>query len=324
MAPQSMLKLLCIAPLLPMPGVAVAQPPEPPGPSLSVQETVLAQALTCPKRIQHPGSNPVLLVHGTSVNAPENWSWNYLLGLAHGGLDVCMVTLPNRALDDIQVASEYVVYAIRTMARAWNSKVDVVGLSQGGLEPRWALRFWPDLQRLVDDLVTLGTPHHGTLAANLLCRTGLCTEAVWQMRIGSQLLQALNQDDETPGDVSYTSIFSASDGLVFGPPGMSTSALAGASNVRIQDLCPLRPVTHVALAYDAVAFAVVMDALTHPGPAQPERIERRVCWQWAFPGVRPWELIRAGRHHVNGWEAPRFSRSEPVGAGYLKSFRAQR
>jgi hypothetical protein len=34
-----------------------------------------------------------------------------------------------------------------------------------------------------------------------------------------------------------------------------------------------------------VAYAVVVDAFTHPGPADPSRIDRSVCGQLFLPGV---------------------------------------
>ena len=95
------------------------------------------------------------------------------------GYDVCWVTLPDRSVGDIQVASEYVVHAVRTINARSGRKVDIVGHSQGGLEPRWALRWWPSLLSKVDDLVTLATPNHGTIVAD---PPGPTCPACWQMK----------------------------------------------------------------------------------------------------------------------------------------------
>jgi triacylglycerol esterase/lipase EstA (alpha/beta hydrolase family) len=46
-------------------------------------------------------------------------------------------------LNDIQVSSEYVARAVQLMHRKTGEKVDVLGHSQGGLQPRWAIRFFP-------------------------------------------------------------------------------------------------------------------------------------------------------------------------------------
>ena len=56
-------------------------------------------------------------------------------------------------------------------------------------------------------------------------------------------------------------------------------------NVLVQDLCPGRPVHHGALLYDAVVFAVVLDALSNPGPADLSRFDPPTCHQTWMPGV---------------------------------------
>ena len=156
---------------------------------------------------------PVLLVHGTIATAAENWGWNYQRVLPTKGYDTCVVQMPNRSLDDIQASSEYVVNAIRRVNEWSGRSVDVIGHSQGGLQPRWAIKYWPDVRQRVDDLVMLGAPNHGTYVANVLGLAG-CTGACLQMKAGSQFLNTLNATDETPGSVSYTSIYTATDELV--------------------------------------------------------------------------------------------------------------
>lgn len=265
------------------------------GPDLSVEGAVLDHALSCPPAF-HSAYEPVLLVHGTAVSAKEHWGWNYADVLPSLGYDVCMVELPDRAMSDIQVASEYVVHAIREIAERSGRKVDVMGHSQGTLEPRWALRWWRDLRDLVDDYVGLAGPHHGTNSADGACGAGSCFPASWQMGHGSRFLEALNSEDETPGDVSYTSIYSDTDELVQPP---ETAILDGASNVRIQDLCPLRPVHHVGLNEDAVVFALVLDALENDGPADPANVDPSICLETLMPGVSPFDAV-AGNLLVYG------------------------
>jgi Putative serine esterase (DUF676) len=53
------------------------------------------------------------------------------------------VTLPDNGMDDIQVAGEFVVNAIRTMYTRAGRRISIFGHSQGGMVPRWAFRFWP-------------------------------------------------------------------------------------------------------------------------------------------------------------------------------------
>ena len=264
--------------------LAVSVPSAAADPALSVPPEQLDAALTCPAAFQS-GREPVLLVHGTGVNAAENWSWNYGKVLTELGYDVCTVDLPNRALDDIQVSTEYVVHAILTMAGRSGRKVDVLGHSQGGLEPRWAVRWWDAARAAVDDLVALATPNHGTVAADAACAGVECPGAAQQMKQGSAFLGALNSPDETPGEVSYTSVYSLTDELVQPAAPEPTAAFDGASNIAIQDLCPGRVGEHAAMAADAVAYAMVIDAFTQPGPADPARFDPLTCAKTSFDGV---------------------------------------
>jgi hypothetical protein len=251
-------------------------------PDLEVPEPELAAALTCPRTFDATAREPVLLVHGTFLTAKESWAWNYGKVLPGLGFDVCTVDLPGRAVGDIQLSSEYVVYGMRRVAELSGRKVDVIGHSQGTLEPRWAIKWWPDLQALVDDSVSLAGPHHGIDSADAVCTTGSCFPAAHQMRHGSKFLAALNAGDETPGPVSVTSVSSNTDELVQ-PAG--TARLAGASNIQLQELCPLRVVHHGGLLSDNATFVLVMDALTNPGPASPTRFAPLACNQLTMPGV---------------------------------------
>jgi hypothetical protein len=259
-------------------------------PALSVPEAELDAALTCPATFQAAGREPVLLVHGTGATPEENWGWNYASVLPQQGWDVCTVRLPNRSLGDIQVTSEYVVHAVRTIAERSGRKVVVLGHSQGGLQPRWAVRWWEAARAAVDDLITLAAPNHGTAAADAACVAG-CFPSAHQMKQGSAFITALNSGDETPGEVSYTSIYSLTDELVQPAAPAPTAALAGASNILLQDLCPGRPGEHALLAADAVVYAMVTDAFLQPGPADPARFDPATCLRTSFDGVSAGPLL---------------------------------
>jgi hypothetical protein len=131
----------------------------------------------------------------------------------------------------------------------------------------------------------MSSPEHGSLAAAGACAAASCAPAVWQQVPGSAFLKALNGGDETPGDVSYTSIYSLTDEVVPELPPPSTSVIEGARNVAIQDLCPGRPVNHVGMLTDPVAHALVLDALGHAGPADPSRVAASTCFLPLAPGL---------------------------------------
>ena len=285
-------------------------------PTLSVPADRLAAAVECVEpAAPDPDKEPVLLVHGTGVTPEENWSWNYLAVLPGEGWTTCTVRLPDRATGDIQVASEYVVHAIRAVAERTGKAVDVLGHSQGGLEPRWALRWWPGTRVLVDDLVTLASPHHGTVTSDVSCANG-CFPAAHQMRTTSRFVAALNSEDETPGDVSTTSIATRTDELV---QPVETTAVEGATNVVLQDLCPGRATDHAGIAGDAVAYALVVDAFTTPGPADPARIDRLACADVSFvPPGAAFESGLAGLRATDPFDPSRFRpvAEEPPLAAY--------
>jgi triacylglycerol esterase/lipase EstA (alpha/beta hydrolase family) len=281
------------------------------GPPLTIDTRAAQAAIGYPTSIT---ARPVLLVHGTDSNARESWATNYMPALGRAGLAVFTIDLPARGVVDIQESSEYVVYAVRTIFALTGRRIAVVGHSQGGLEPRWALTWWPDMRRKIDEVVTLATPHHGTYVANLDCAVP-CTPAVWQMNIGAHFMAALNRGDETPGRVDYTSIFTLNDELVQPQAPRSTSSLAGGANVLVQNVCPGRPVNHVGMLRDPVVFALVLDALRHRGPADPSRVDRSTCTRATLPGVgladaldpevRYWAgFTRTGEDHTTTSEPP--------------------
>lgn len=258
--------------------------PYPGNADYSVRTKKLDRSLACSPGLKNlDGSaehQPVLLVHGTFVGREHNWSWNYWPQLQELGREVCWVNLPAASLNDIQVSSEYVARAIQVMHRRTGEKVDVLGHSQGGLQPRWAIRFFPS-GRFVDDYIGLASPNHGTAAADLATAFGRCFEACWQMSTTSRFMAALNAGDETPGRTDYTNIYTGTDELVQ-PAG--TQALDGGTNVLLQDLCPERPVDHVSIAADGLTYMLVIDAMEQPGPTDPARLPEGHCQATTMPG----------------------------------------
>ena len=256
-------------------------------PPLTVPAARLSAALQCPSHFVHPSHKPVLLVHGTGLTAPESWAWNYAKTLPAEGFDTCMVTLPDDALGDIQIATQYVVYAIKRIAAVTGRRVDVITHSQGGMEGRWAVRWWLTARAEVDDLVMLGSPNHGIYPADACVASGNCWPAVWQMAEGAAFIRALNSSSETPGRVSYTDIYSLTDELVEPSSSVPLSGGANTRNVAVQSICPGRSVHHAGLLEDPVVHALVIDALTHAGPAAPARVPLLTCAQALMPGVSP-------------------------------------
>lgn len=268
---------------------SVYAPTDRPGPRLSVAATTLNAALTCygdPAK----GPRPILLNPATSVTPEENYSWNWQKVLRGQGRYVCTVTMPYKTFGDIQVAGEYLVNAIRVMHRRTGRKIAILGHSQGGMSPRWALRFWPDVRPRVAELVGMAPSSHGTTAL-AQCVPGLtrCVPAVWQQADESRFMKALNSRAETFAGIDYTMAYTMLDEVVTPPPSSAlTTGTGRRANIRIQDVCPADPYEHVMVGTVSPAmYAVVMDALNHEGPAVLSRIDRSWCTRPYMPGVNP-------------------------------------
>lgn len=96
-------------------------------------------------------------------------------------------------------------------------------------------------------------------------------EAFWQMRQGSAFVTTLNDGDESPGSVSYTSLYTWTDELVqpsYGPD--ATALLAeddNVTNLALQEACPGRLVDHLTIGTtDRASFLLTLAAFDQDGP----------------------------------------------------------
>jgi hypothetical protein len=284
--------LIVLAAIAPASASADFAPVDKPGPPLSVPQAALDASMTCTGNVAGATRAPVLLVPATAVNPHANYSWNWEPALNALNIPWCTVELPGNSMGDIQVAGEYVVHAIRKMYAVAGRKIAIIGHSQGGMLPRWALRFWPDTRGMVDDQIGFAGSNHGTVVAAPVCLPG-CSPAFQQQRSDSEFTKALNSGQETFPGISYTEVYTHTDWVVV--PNLDSSgssSLHGGggdiSNVAVQDICPLDLNEHLLLGtIDPVAYALAIDALTHPGPANPSRVAAGVCLQGLMPGVNP-------------------------------------
>ncbi len=276
-----------------------------PGPPLTVPADVASQALSCPATFTAP-RGPVLLVHGTGSDA-DAWTPGMLPALTRDGFDVCRVALPEAAWADIQLSAEYVVAAVRRISAEARRPVAIVGHSQGGMLPRWALKWWPDVRTAISMLIGIEPSNHGSSAVDALC-AGPCRAAAWQQGPGSSFLARLNAGAETVAEVPHTTISSTSDAAV-SPTSSRLAGGATVANVLTQAVCPGREVAHGPAIDDAATYALTLDALTHGGLAAPERIDRAVCAQQWIAGSDAEEIERNQSEHDRF-----FVSSYPMGA----------
>lgn len=240
-------------------------------------------ATTCYGDLADTSRTPVLLVPGTGLSAAENWAPTYRPALLDRGFPVCEVDLPAYATRDIQISIEYVATAIGDVSRTAGRPISVLGLSQGALLPRAALKIWPGLEPDVDDVIGLaGVYDAGSAGVDERCGTS-CVAALQQLRPGSDLLTELGART-LPEGPSYTNIGTTSDLTVTPQP--TANEQSGSHALTVQDVCPGRTEpqdAHSRLAGDAVAFALVLDALESPGPASAARVPTSLCAEHYYP-----------------------------------------
>jgi len=222
---------------------------------------------------------PVVLVNGTFGNQDDNWQAASPL-LADNGY--CVFTFnyggPSPSADiqgtgDIATsAGQLASFVTRVLAATGAAKVDLVGHSQGGMMPRYYLKFLGGA-RYVNTLVALAPSNHGTTLDGLtaLVRAfgtagvvssalnALCPACVEQ-EAGSAFLTSLNAGGDTVAGVTYTVIESIYDEVVT-PYTSAFLSGPGVTDITLQSQCPLDRTDHLEIAADPVALADVLNAL---------------------------------------------------------------
>jgi triacylglycerol lipase len=211
--------------------------------------------------------DPVILVMGTGSFEPPLaiLAYNALVErLRADGFQAFGFHLPGGGLGDIrETSAQFRGYVDQVLAQTGASKVDLIGHSQGGIVGRYYIKFLGGAAK-VDSHIGLGAPHYGSQIANLASLYGLldCLQFRFcqQVVTGSQFLRELNGDDDTYGNVHYTNFATALD-LIVVPYTNSFQRSGGATNVTVQDQCPLRIVEHITLAIDSATYSGILDAL---------------------------------------------------------------
>ncbi|MEU3489247.1 esterase/lipase family protein [Streptomyces massasporeus] len=237
---------------------------------------------SCKPSTAHP--RPVVLVHGTLGNSVDNW-----LGLAPY-LKVrgyCVFSLDYGQLEGVpffhglgpaeKSAGQLKDFVDKVLAATGAADTDVVGHSQGGMMPRYYLKFLGGAAK-VNALVGIAPSNHGTDlngftkllpyfpgAADLLSKN---TPALADQVTGSAFLAKLNAGGDTVPGVRYTVIATKYDEVV--TPWRSQYLIGpDVRNVLLQDLCSVDLSEHVAVGLlDRVVFHEVANALD-PGRATP-------------------------------------------------------
>ncbi len=237
---------------------------------------------SCKPSAAHP--RPVVLVHGTLGNSIDNWLAlaPYLVNRGYCVYSLDYGQLPNvpffHGLGPIeQSAGQLDTFVDRVLAATGAPEADLVGHSQGGMMPRWYLKFLGGAEK-VNALVGIAPDNHGTTllgltrllphfpgAEDLIKAT---TPGLADQIAGSAFLTKLNEGGDTVPGVRYHVIATKYDEVV---TPYRTQFLSGpdVTNVLIQDKCALDLSEHVAIGtVDRVTFHEVANALD-PAHATP-------------------------------------------------------
>lgn len=202
--------------------------------------------------------DPVVFVHGFTGSSSsyddmkqwlvsQGWPSNYLFAIQYS----------DTTGSNVKNANELQSFIKNVLRQTKASKVDIVAHSMGGLSTRYYVKYLDGAQK-VDDVITLGSPHHGTNSSYF----GLWTEGAREMVPGSAFLNDLNSVDETPNGsdstsvIQYTSIFSSAD-TVINP--YTSSIIDGADNVEISG------VSHSGLLTESSVRPLILNGLQDGG-----------------------------------------------------------
>jgi len=267
----------------PTAAAAAAARDEGPGPAMVTSHSQRVESLACIGDLDGSARPPVLLIPGTGQSPEKNWGPTYLPVLRERGHSVCSVRLPVNGTRDVQANAEYVATAIRTMARRTSRPISTIGHSQGALLPMAALRTWPDLAAHVDDVIGLaGVYDLGSQDLEERCEAR-CVPVLHQLAAGSAYLRAIARRP-LPAGPSFTNIAAFGDETVTPQP--FANLQPGATSMTVQSVCPRHQIPapeHAMIIGDAVALALTLDALDHPGPAAPGRIDPATCAERQYP-----------------------------------------
>lgn len=237
---------------------------------------------SCKPSAAHP--RPVVLVHGTFGNSVDNWLVlaPYLMqrGYCVFSLDYGQKpgVLGINGLGPIAESAEQLsTFVDKVLASTGAAETDVVGHSQGGMMPRYYLKFLGGAAK-VNTLVGIAPSNHGTTLDGL---TGLLpdfpgaeefltmqTPGVADQIVGSDFLTKLNSGGDTVPGVHYTVLATRYDEVV---TPYQSQFLVGPDvhNIVLQDLCAADLSAHVLVGTgDLVAFHEVANALD-PAHATP-------------------------------------------------------
>ncbi len=253
---------------------------------------------SCKLSAAHP--NPVVLLHGLGATYYEDINFLEAFLQTRG---YCTFSLTYGAFDGfplvgglkpIDESSHQIADLINEVhAKTGARKIDIVGHSEGGFQSLYVPKFRDGISALVENIVAIAPPTHGTTFANLWALApllgnnsrqdiGAILEKVGcapcnELSIDGPSIVKLNDGKPIvqPGN-KVTVIISKVDELVT-PPTTAFIHEDGVNNIFVQDYCPFDPVGHVGEAYDLNVWNLVLNSLEN-------QVGRKFLCLAGFPG----------------------------------------
>ncbi|KAM3433788.1 hypothetical protein MY4824_005782 [Beauveria thailandica] len=236
---------------------------------------------SCQPSADHP--SPVVLLHGLGATYYDDL---HVLEAFLQSRGFCTFSLTYGALEGrpllggfapIDKSSRQIaefIYEVhaKTAGRGGTRKIDLVGHSEGGFQSLYVPKFREGVAALVDHIVAIAPPTHGTPIANLLTLSPLLGRdaglleligcaACHEISVGGASVVKLNDGKAIvqPGN-KVTVIISGLDVLVI-PPTTAFIYEDGVDNICVQDYCPLDLVGHISETYDVNIWNLVLNSL---------------------------------------------------------------
>jgi triacylglycerol lipase len=243
----------------------------------------------CEPTDEHP--YPVVLVHGTFERMAQNWK-SISPFLKQEGYCVFAIDYGTNGLGRIgRSAQELDIFVDRLLRYTGAEKVQVVGHSQGGMMPRYWIKYLGGKGK-VEDLVGFAPSNYGTNLGNASSENSTAEDfdlpaennpdgnnpcySCDQQGADSRFIKRLNAGDDTPGGGSFTQIATEDDEIIIPFRNCFLKGTERTRDVILQNYYrknyQLDPtVTHQNIYEDPVAVQFMLDALDNPGPVDPDR-----------------------------------------------------
>ncbi|KJZ76581.1 hypothetical protein HIM_03917 [Hirsutella minnesotensis 3608] len=174
-------------------------------------------------------------------------------------------------------SQEIAAFIKQVIQRTGAAKVDLVGHSEGGFQSLYVPKVYPDVAPLIDQVIAIAPPTHGTDLSglyNLAYLLGQFSQNAIQKLLDDVGCGACN--DFTGGGAGVSRL---NDGKPIVQPGITVTIIAsrydeivtppttsfvnepGVHNIWVQDYCPWDPVGHVGVSVDLNIWRLVLNSL---------------------------------------------------------------